>query len=212
MASTTRKQLIDRILRYYYDGVPDEAATITENEVDLYINDAIASVMNKQAMDAYNITGIMSVPEGYVTTYTISTPSLNDSSGFYTSSIPHPPMGLPGDSGVVGVYFGGGMGQSKPVLYVAPHEVDYFMFMPKPPQAAFYWIEGSTIYFWARTDLTRTNDTIYIRMATNVQNSNSTVLNIPPDAIDLVFSSVIQKLMPRKGIVQDLINDGSEIA
>jgi hypothetical protein len=168
--------------------------------------------MNKQAMDAYNITGIMSVPEGYVTTYTISTPSLNDSTGFYSSSIPHPPMGLPGDSGVVGVYFGGGMGQSKPVLYVAPHEVDYFMFMPKPPQAAFYWIEGSTIYFWARTDLTRTNDTIYIRMATNVQGNNATVLNIPPDAIDLVFSSVIQKLMPRKGIVQDLINDGSEIA
>ena len=212
MASTTRKQLIDRILLFYYDGIQDEAATITENEVDLYINDAIASVMNKQAMDAYNITGIMSVPEGYVTTYTISTPALNDSTGFYTSSIPHPPMGLPGDSGVVGVYFGGGMGQSKPVLYVAPHEVDYFMFMPKPPQAAFYWIEGSTIYFWARTDLTRTNDTIYIRMAANVQGNNAAVLNIPPDAIDLVFSSVIQKLMPRKGIVQDLINDGSEIA
>lgn len=212
MASTTRKQLIDRILRFYYDGVPDEAATITDNEIDLYINDAIATVMNKQAMDAYNITGIMSVPEGYITTYTIATPALDDKTGFYYSFIPHPPMGLPGESGVVGVFFGGGRGQSKPILYVAPHEVDYFSFMPKPPQAAFYWIENSYIYFWSRTDITRTTDTIYIRMATNVQTSNSTVLNIPPDAIDLVFSSVIQKIMPRKGIVQDLINDGSEIA
>ncbi len=41
MAYTTRQQLIDRILRFYYDGVPDDSATITPNEVDLYINDAI---------------------------------------------------------------------------------------------------------------------------------------------------------------------------
>lgn len=212
MASTTRKQLIDRILRFYYDGIPDEASTITENEIDLYINDAIATVMNKQAMDAYSITGIMSVPDGYITTYVIATPILDDKTGFYYSDIPHPPMGLPGDNGILSVFFGGGYGQSKPVLYVAPHEVDYFVFMPKPPQAAFYWIESSRIAFWCRTDLSHTTDTIYIRMATNVQNSNSTVLNIPPDAIDLVFSSVLQKLMPRKNIVQDLINDGSEIA
>lgn len=210
MAYTTRQQLIDRILRFYYDGIPDEDSQITNNEVDLYINDAIATVMNKQAMDDYNITGIMSVPDGYVTTYTIPTPSLNNSTGFYQSTLPHPPMGSIGESSISGVFFGGNRGQSKPILYIRPSEVDYFAFMPKPPQAAFYWIEGSSIYFWCRTDITHITDYIYVRMATNVQSSNSTVLNIPPDAVELVFNDVIQKLLPRKNIRQDNIIDGIE--
>jgi hypothetical protein len=210
MAYTTRQQLIDRILRFYYDGYPDDQSEISNNEVDLYINDAIATVMNKQAMDEYNITGIMSVPEGYITTYTIPTPSLSDTTGFYNSTLPHPPMGLPGESGVVGVYFGGGWGQSKPILHVKPQEVDYFSFMPMPPQATFYWIENSNIYFWCRTDLTHISDTIYIRMATNVQSSNSATLNIPPDAVELVFQDVIQKLLMRKNIKSDNLVDGKE--
>lgn len=212
MAYTTRQQLIDRIFRFYYDGIPSDDASLSNNEVDLYINDAIASVMNKQAMDAYNITGIMQVPEGYVTTYTIPTPSLNDLTGFYYSTIPHPPFGLPGDNGVSSVFFGGGMGMSKPILHVKPNEVDYFTSMPMPPQAAFYWIEGNKIYFWCRTDITHISDTIYIRMSSNVQSDNSTILNIPPDAVELVFTDVIQKLLPRKNIRQDNVNDGIDLA
>jgi hypothetical protein len=212
MAYTTRQQLIDRILRFYYNDYPDDAASISNNEVDLYINDSIASVMNKQAMDAYNITGIVSVPEGYITTYTLTTPVLDDKRGFYSTSIPHPPLGLPDSAGITGVYFGGGRGQSKPILYVAPREVDYFLSMPKPPQAAFYWIENSTIYFWCRTDLAHISDSIYIRMATNVQSNPDVVLNIPPEAVDMVFTAVIQKILQRKGIVPDLINDGIDRA
>lgn len=212
MAYTTRQQLIDRILRYYYDGIPDDQAEISTNEVDLYINDAIATVINKQAMDDYNITGIMSVPEGYITTYTIPTPSLSDQTGFYSSTLPHPPLGLPGECGVVGVFFGGGWGQSKPVLHVKPQEVDYFAFMPMPPQAAYYWVENSTINFWCNTDLTHISDTIYIRMASNVQSDNNAVLNVPPDAVELIFQDVIGKLLPRKNIKPDNIIDGKENA
>ena len=163
-------------------------------------------------MDEYNITGIMSVPEGYITTYTVPTPSLDDQTGFYMSTLPHPPMGLPGESGVVGVFFGGGMGQSKPVLHVKPHEVDYFSFMPMPPQAAFYWVENRKIYFWCRTDISHITDTIYIRMATNVQSDNTAVLNVPPEAVELIFADVLQRLMPRKGIVQDNVVDGIDNA
>ena len=212
MAYTTRQQLIDRILRFYYNDYPDDAATVSNNEVDLYINDSIAAVMNKQAMDAYNITGIVSVPDGYITTYTLTTPTLNDNTGFYSTSIPHPPIGLPDSAGIIGVYFGGGRGQSKPILYVSPREVDYFLSMPKPPQAAFYWIENSTIYFWCRTDISHTSDSIYIRMATNVQSNANAVLNIPPEAVDMVFTAVIQKLLQRKGIIPDLVNDGIDRA
>ncbi len=212
MAYTTRQQLIDRIFRFYYNGLPSDDASLSNNEVDLYINDAIASVMNKQTMDGYNITGIMSVPEGYITTYTLSTPTLNDNTGFYTTSLPHPPIGLPDSAGIVGVYFGGSRGQSKPILYVSPREMDYFAFMPKPPQAAFYWVENATISFWCRTDLSHTTDKIYIRMATNIQSGANDILNVPADAVELIFNLVTQKLLQRKGILEDVNTDGVDRA
>lgn len=212
MAYTTRQQLIDRILRAYYNGIPTDDAELTNNEVDLYINDAITAVMNRQMMDDYNITGILSVPDGYITTYQLQAPVYDSNTGNYHTTIPHPPMGIPGTAGILGVYFSGGLGQSQPVLYIRPSEMDYFQFMPKPPQAAFYWIEGNEIYFWCRTDLSQSPDKVNIRMATNVQSGVNDILSVPPDAVDQIFSLTLQKLMARKGVMQDVTNDGIDKA
>lgn len=206
MAYTTRQQLIDRILRFYYNNFPSDDSVISNNEVDLYITDAIAVVMNKQMQDAYEITGIMSVPEGYITTYKLTAPTLDDTTGFYSQTLPHPPIGK-GES-IVGVYFSGSKGKSKPVLHVKPEEMDYFNFMPMPPQAAFYWVENNTIYFHSNTDISHTTDKINVRMASVVQDSNSDTLNIPPDAVNLVFNTVINTMLQRKNINSDLSEDG----
>lgn len=210
MAYTTRQQLIDRILRFYFDGIPNDQSDITINEVDLYVNDAIATIINKQAIDEYNITGIISVPEGYITTYKLSSLLYDEVTGLYYSVLPHPPLGLSGNSGVAGVYFGSNGKQSKPVLHVKPHEVDYFSSMPMPPNAAYYWIENSTIYIYCNTDLTSNTDSLFIRMATNIQSSNSAILNVPPEAVELIFQAVINKLLPRKNIRPTNLIDGKE--
>lgn len=212
MAYTTRQQLIDRILRAYYNGIPTDDAEISNNEVDLYINDSITSVMNRQILEDYNISGIMSIPDGYITTYQLQSPAYDSNTGNYYTTIPHPPMGVPGTAGILGVYFSGGLGQSKPVLYIKPSEMDYFQFMPKPPQAAFYWVEGNKIYFWCRTDLSQSPDLINIRMATNVQSGVNDVLSVPPDAVEQIFSLTLQKLLARKGVIQDVTNDGLDKA
>jgi hypothetical protein len=49
-------------------------------------------------------------------------------------------------------------------------------------------------------------------MATNVQSDNTAVLNVPPEAVELIFADVLQRLMPRKGIVQDNVVDGIDNA
>lgn len=208
MAYTTRQQLIDRILRYYYNNIPSDDAVLSNNEVDLYINDAIAATMNKQMQENYEITGIMSVPEGYVTTYKLTAPTLDDTTGFYTQTLPHPPMGKA--DGIVGVYFSGAKGASKPVLHVKPEEMDYFQFMPMPPQAAFYWVENATLYIKCNTDLSHTTDKINVRMASNVQSDANAVLNIPADAVNTVFNTVITTLLGRKNIKSDLIDDSAD--
>jgi hypothetical protein len=49
-------------------------------------------------------------------------------------------------------------------------------------------------------------------MATNIQSSASDILNVPADAVEQIFNIVLQRLLPRKGIVSDVINDGQDRA
>jgi len=205
----TTNQMIDRVRRTYYNDYPDDASVLSDNELLLHINDAVAVVATKQANESYAITGVVNVPEGYLTTYKITSFTKDADTGYYTSTLPHPPFGLPQNSGVSSVFFAGSKGPSKPILYISANEVDYFRSMPYPPQAAYYWIEGTTLYMWVKTDLPSTSK-VYIRMATHVTSSLDASINVPPDAISMVYDLVMQKLMARKNIVSDKITDGIE--
>lgn len=205
----TTQNMVDRIRRAYYNDYPDDSAVLTDNELLLHINDAVAQVAVKQSNDAYAITGLLSTPEAYITTYRLTSFSKDSDTGYYYSSLPHPPMGLPENSGVNSVFFVGVNGQSKPVLYVSPNEIDYFRNMPYQPNAAYYWIEGITLYMWVKNNLP-TNVKVNVRMATHITNSLSTPINVPPDAIGMVFDIVMQKIMFRKNIKADHITDSVE--
>jgi len=202
-------QMIDRIRRAYYNDYPDDASVLTDNELLLHINDAVAIVATKQANDAYAVTGIRSVPEGYITTYKLTSFSKDADTGYYYASLPHAPFGLPENSAVNSCFFSGVKGQSKPILYVSGHEVDYFKDMATPPGAAFYWIEGRTLYLWVKTNLPA-GAQVSVRMATHVTSNLDAPINVPPDAISMIFDLVWQRIVVRKSIVQDNIIDGTE--
>lgn len=205
----TTSQMIDRVRRAYYNNYPSDASVLTDNEILLYINDAVATAITKQTNENYAVTGIMSVPEGYITTFQITSLIKNEDTGFYSASIPHPPLGLADSSGIQSCFFVGIKGQSKPVIHVSPNEVDFFRFMPSPPLAAFYWIEGSTLFIFAKTNLPSTTK-LNIRMTTMITSDLSSPINVPPDAIDFVYTTVFAKLVQRKSINSDDILDGKD--
>jgi len=203
----TTQNMIDRVRRQYYNDYPDDAAVLTDNELLLHVNDAVAEVMTKQANDSFTITGLLSTPEAYITTYKLTTFKKDPDTSYYYSTLPHPPIGLPENSGVNSVFFSGIKGQSKPILYVSPNEVDYFRNMPHPPKAAYYWIEGTTLFMWVKSDLPTTTK-VNVRMATHVTNSLSAPINVPPDAIGMVFDVIMKRIMIRKQIQSDNTLDG----
>jgi hypothetical protein len=205
------QNMVDRVRRTYYNDYPDDSSVLTDNEILLFINDAVAAAITKQTNEEYAVTGIMSVPEGYISSFQLNSFTKNADTGFYTATLPHPPIGLPGNSGVQSCFFIGTKGQSKPILYVSPNEVDFFRFMPNPPHAAYYWIEGNTIYFFVKSNLP-TGSKINVRMATHITNNLDASINVPPDAVDFVYSMVLQRLLQRKGINSDDTLDGKDKA
>jgi hypothetical protein len=205
----TTNQMIDRVRRAFYNDYPDDASVLTDNELLLHINDAVAQVATKQANEAYAIDGIINVPDGYLTTFKITSFTRDSDTGYYSASLPHPPLGLPNNSAVSSVFFTGIKGQSRPVLYVSANEVDYFRDMPHPPKAAYYWIEGSSLYMWVKS-LLPAGTKVSVRMATHVTSNLDASINVPPDAVGLVFDIVMQKIMGRKNIKSDHVSDGVE--
>jgi hypothetical protein len=205
----TTEQMIDRVRRQYYNDYPDDSAALTDNELLLHINDAVAQVATKQANDAYTIEGILSIPEGYLTTFKITSFTRDADTGYYYSTLPHPPLGLPKNSGVNSVFFTGVKGQSKPILYVSGNEIDYFRDMPHPPKAAYYWIEGNKLYMWVKSILP-VGTKVSVRMATHITSSLSAPINVPPDAVGMVFDIVMQRLLVRKNFKADNVSDGVE--
>ena len=47
-------------------------------------------------------------------------------------------------------------------------------------------------------------------MATHVTSNLDAPINVPPDAISMVYDLVMQKIIPRKSIVKDNVTDGTE--
>jgi hypothetical protein len=205
----TTNQMIDRCIRTFYGNYPSEEATLTNNFVLLHINDAVAQAISKSMQENYVVTGIQSTPEGFISTFKITNLVKDDDMGTYSASMPHPPIGTPENSGISGVYFKGIKGQSKPVLEVKPTEVDYFRFMPKPPNAAYYWMEGNTVFVYTNTNLPQGTN-IYIRMASHITANMDAPMNIPPDMVDFVFEYVMKKLLVGKQIVNDSVLDGKD--
>jgi hypothetical protein len=205
------QNMIDRVRRAYYNDFPNDQSVLSDNEILLHINDVVAQVATKQANDAYTITGIVNVPDGYLTTFKITSFTRDADTGYYYSSLPHPPLGLVQNSGVNSVFFTGIKGQSRPVLYVSANEVDYFRNMAHPPNAAYYWIEGGTLFMWVKSMLP-TGTKVSVRMATHVTSNLDASINVPPDAVGMVFDLVMQKLLQRKSIPQDNLTDGVEKA
>jgi len=206
---TTTQQLVDRILRFYYNNYPSQDSILSNNEVLLYINDAAAAVAVKQANEAYAITGTQEIPDGFITTVKITSLSKDENTGYYYATLPHPPFGIPRGNGINSCFFTGSKGHSRPILYVSPNEVDFFRTIPHPPQAAYYWVEGSTIFLYVPTNIP-TSFNLNVRMATMQTTNLSAPINLPPDAIDTVFSLVIDKMIKRKSIKEDYNTDGKD--
>lgn len=206
---TTTQQLLDRIKRFYYNNYPSQDSVLSDNEVLLYVNDAAAAVAVKQANDSYAITGTQEIPDGFITTVKISSLTKDSSTGYYYATLPHPPFGIPKGNGINSCFFSGIKGQSKPILYVSANEVDFFRSLPHPPLAAYYWVEGVTIYLYVPSNLPP-SVSLNVRMATMQTADLDAPINLPPDSIDGIFNVVIEKMIKRKGIKEDNNTDGKD--
>jgi hypothetical protein len=202
----TRAELIAQIRRMYYGGVPAEEASLREKEVNQYINQAIAYVAKENYVDHIKVDNLETVDDAFYTTFKNFTISKDNDTGYYYTTLPHPPLGLSRGYGIADVTFPVSTGLSKNPIPISPRELEYVDMIKIPPSKIFYWCEGDKLYFKSYINLI--GKAPIVRMISNENSDLTAELNVPPEYIPSMINWIMTQLNARKQMSGDLIREG----
>lgn len=203
----TKKSLIERIRRHIADGWPGENFSTSNNEILLYIDQALAFNLVGQVYNMAKVEGNLAMPEGYLTTYQMTSVTRDTVSGNWYSTLPQPPISLPLGYSINRVYAAqAGSGESQDFFPIKAKRVSYRRLMPMPSGAR-YWVEGSKLWMAAADGSSLGSYDIYVQMASTRTESLTDVMDLPDDAIEGIFQNVITKLIQRMQLPKDIVKD-----
>ena len=205
--SYTKKMLVERIKRHIANGWPDEDFSATDNEVLLYVDQALASGLIGQTYANAKIEGNIAVPEAYLTTYQLSALQQNSITKIWYGTLPQPPVNLPLGYSITEAYFASSTnGKGLNVMFIEGKRVAYRKLMPMPFGVR-AWVDGNIMWLEASDGGSLLNQTLYVVMASTRTSSVTDVMTLPDDAIEAIFMNVTQKLIQRMQLPQDIIKD-----
>lgn len=209
----TKKLLVQRIRQDLANDFPDSEFEVSERETLLHIDQALAATAVGQIYAGAKVMGTIDVPEGYLTTYELSTLIQNDVTKDWYTTLPQPPVSLPLGYSITRAYFGNTEnGISQDILPIKAKRAAFRNFMPRPSGAE-YRINGETIYITSNDGSPLHNLPVYVEMLNTRTSSMNEVMNLPDDAIDGIYNMAYSKLRERyknpKDVIEDQIGAGN---
>lgn len=202
----TRRVLIEQIRRMLYGGVPTDDANVTEKEVNLYINEALAYMAKVNYTDSIKLDGIETVSDVFYLTFKNLAIAKDNDTGYYSLDLPQVPLGLARGYGIAAVTFPTATGLAKSPIPISVRELDYMDSLKQPPSKIFYWPEGKKLWFKSYTNLV--GKFAIVRMVSTETADLDSELNVPQEYITDIINLVMGQLRPRKATPQDSTNDG----
>lgn len=202
----TKAQMIELIQRDVNNGLPFDDAQITDNEISLWLGQAVASVMEQRYKESAEMESITYMNDFYYATFKNRTVSKDTDTGYYYLCLPQVPLGLPRGIAISGVYFKSAEGQlTETVIQVAPQEIDIMRSLPMPKNKIYGWAEGELFYMMSYKNIKDLK--AVVRMVTSKFGDTDDI----PDNIGVAAADlVIRRLRARTGL-QDISNDGTDI-
>lgn len=204
----TKKMLVERLQIHMANNFPTSESSFTNAQVLLYIDAALAFNLVGQVWQNAKLEGNIDVPEGYLSTFSLTGVTQNQSTGVWEVPLPQTPVSLALGYSVTEVYFAdSAYGKSQTVFPIENKRVAIRSFMPMPTGVR-YWVEGKTLCLQASNGASLYNQNLYVRMPkTRTVDINEELL-IPDDAIQMIFDTVVKSLVQRLQFPQEVINDG----
>lgn len=206
----TRKVIIEQIRRILYGGVPNDDANVSEKEINVYINQALAYMAKVNYTDAIKLDGVESVADSFYATFKEIPITLDSTTGYYSLDLPQVPLGLARGYGISTVTFPSNTGLARSLVPISVRELDYMDNLKAPPSKIFYWAEGKKLWFKSYTNLV--GKFAIIRMVSTENSDLDAELNVPQEYITDIINLVLNQLKIRKSTPEDTTNDGADKA
>jgi hypothetical protein len=204
----SKKALVERIMRDLSNGFPDSDMTLTANETLFHVDQAIAYAMVGSVYNLAKLEGTITVPEAYISRYSITDINKNEATGEWYATLPQPPISLPLGYSITDVFFAQeAYGRSEPVMPIEAKVVSYREMLPRP-KGVTYYVQGSTIFLKDSEGSPLRGLTLYVEMVKTRTVSLDEQVSLPDDAISTVYDLVMNNLKKRITNPQDNIQDG----
>lgn len=203
----TKKTLITRIQQDLNNGFPGADWSLSDNEILFHIDQAMAFSMVGQVYNLAKLEGTLTVPEAYLSTYSIGVLTKNEFTGEWYATLPQPPVSLPLGYSITNAYFASSAnGKSAPILPIEAKRGAYRDYLPKPTGTS-YRVGGSTIYLKAHNGASLQDETLYVEMVKSRTVDVNERMEMPDDAIEVVYNLTMDKLRKRIMNPQDIVKD-----
>lgn len=202
----TNAQIVELIIRDYAGGIPLDDLGVSKNEVKLWLNAALAAVIEQKYKGDAELESITYMNDAFYATFKNRTITLDSYLNLYSITLPQVPLGLPKGISIVGVYFKELDNTiSETVLQITPQEYNYLDGIPAAPNKVYGWAEGTLFYMKSYRDISSL--TAIVRMAVSAPQSDTTDI---PDGIAIAAADIVIKRLRTRNMPQDISNDGTD--
>ena len=203
----TRYIFIERILRQIYNGMPTDDSSITFNQVNQWLNDAIGLAVKKNYTDSIQMDGVAYVNNSFYTTYSgLAITSVDNTT--FKLDLPQIPMALGKNEGIATLQFSN---SKTPTTFgavpLSMNQVGYQDTLRPIQNKVLYWSQGQQIYMSTGIPLTAYKATIRMVSGGDSTDLNSTLI-IPDDYVPIMVEYIKGQLAFERSRPIDTSNDG----
>ena len=203
----TRKIFIERILRQIYNGQPSDDSSITFNQVNQWLNDAIGVAAKKNYTDSIQMDGVAYVNNSFYTSYSgLTITSVNNTTFKFT--LPQIPVALGKNEGLATLNFSNNNTQTTfGAVPLSMNQVSYQDTLRPIQNKVVYWPQGQEVYMSTGIPLTAYKANVRMVSGGDSTDLNSTLI-IPDDYVPVMVEYIKAQLAFERSRPIDTSNDG----
>ena len=203
----TRKIFIERILRQIYNGQPSDDCSITFNQVNQWLNDAIGVAAKKNYTDSIQMDGVAYVNNSFYTSYSSLTITQVDNTTF-KFTLPQIPVALGKNEGIATLQFSNSKTPTSfGAVPLSMNQVGYQDTLRPIQNKVVYWPQGQEVYMSTGIPLTAYKANIRMISGGDSTDLNSTLI-IPDDYVPIMVEYIKAQLAFERSRPIDTSNDG----
>jgi hypothetical protein len=205
----TRKIFIERILRQIYNGQPSDDSSITFNQVNQWLNDAIGVAAKKNYTDSIQMDGVSYVNNSFYTSYSSLAITQVDNTTF-KFTLPQIPVALGKNEGIATLQFSNSKTPTSfGAVPLSMNQVGYQDTLRPIQNKVVYWSQGQEVYMSTGIPLTAYKANVRMVSGGDSSDLNSTLI-IPDDYVPIMVEYIKGQLAFERSRPIDTANDGND--